>query len=86
MLEFICLQLIFDLHFDEQSGRDPTGLFALKSLLNSKQVKVDIRKNYYAANYFLDKVLDALLIEAAFDKFGEVEVAGCDSGFLPSEG
>ena len=47
-------QLIFDRFFG-QSSRD-SGLFALKNLLDAKQVVVETRKNHYATSNFLDKV------------------------------
>lgn len=38
----------------------------MKVILNAKQVVPNnIRKNYYAADLFLEKVLDAMLLEAA---------------------
>ncbi|XP_067948696.1 uncharacterized protein [Watersipora subatra] len=58
-------QLIFDLFYDETSGRDTGALHALRVILNAKQVPppAEIRKNYYATNLFLDKVLDSFLVE-----------------------
>ena len=65
------LQAIFDLFYDEVRGRDSPGLAAMKSFLKCNQVNAkEIRKNFYAADLFLDKVLDSILMEAAVTKFG----------------
>lgn len=57
---------------------------AMKTVLNSKQVKPkEIRKNYYAASLFLDKVLDALICEAAMAKIGDI---GEDADLDPVKG
>lgn len=78
---FFVFQVIFDLFYDEASARDSEGLAAMKILLNSKQVKPkEIRKNFYAADLFLDKVLDSLLLEAVYYKLG-VDVANPDIEF-----
>lgn len=62
------------MHFDERSGRDPTGIYALKTLLKSTQVKADTRRNYYAASHLLDKILDGMLVEAARHKLDTTDV------------
>ena len=60
---FCDLHLIFDLHWKELTVSDTEGLYALKTLLNCKQVKEkDIRKNYYAADHFSDKLTDGFLM------------------------
>ena len=64
--------MIFDLFYDDLGARDAEGLAAMRNVLNCKQVVKDTRKNFYAADLFLDKVLDALLMEAAYNKFGVV--------------
>ena len=72
--------MIFDRFFNEKSGRDLESLYAIKVALNSKQVNKDVRKDYYAASLFLDKVLDSYLILAAVD---QLEIGYEDSQHVP---
>ena len=58
-------QMIMNKFYDTESATDSDGLYAIKVILNSNQVKEDVRKNYYAASLFLDKVLDSYLLKAA---------------------
>lgn len=57
----------------------------MRTILNCKQVSKDIRKNYYAADLFLDKVLDALLSEVALQKFG-IEAVNSNANLPTEEG
>ena len=79
-------QVIFDRFYDERSGRDPEGLFALKKLLGANQVKPDIRKNYHAASHFLNKVLDSLLLVVLDDKLGHVDLEKKKADYNPDDG
>ena len=60
---------------DENITRDPEGLASMASVLNCKQVRKDVRKNYYAAEHFLDKVLDTFLVIAGKERLN----AGTDN-------
>ena len=76
--------MIFDRFYDEQSGRDAEGIYALKVLLNSKQVQKDVRKNFYAAEHFLDKVLDSYLLDLGAEAL-DVDV-GCEGELQDEKG
>lgn len=52
----------------DNSGLDPDSLHSMKTILNAKQVTKNVRNNYYAVSYFLDKVLESHLVLAA-DRF-----------------
>lgn len=81
-----CIQAIFDLFHDEVGARDPEGLAAMKVILNCKQINPkEIRKNYYAADLFLDKALDSILLEAGCERFG-VEATAQEADLEPTEG
>ena len=48
----------------------------MKVITNSKQVlPKDVKKSYYAADLFLNKVLDAILLEAGCRKLGIKDVS-----------
>ena len=57
-------QLIYNRFYDSESCKDCVGLSSLRVALGCKQINPkEIRRNYYAADLLLDKVLDSMLVE-----------------------
>ena len=80
------MQTIFERFYDEQSARDVSSLFSLKTILNSKQVHKDTKKDYWATSLFLDKVLDGHLLYAALRSLKLKSLDDRDREFTTDEG
>lgn len=68
------LQLIFDRFYSGSSACDKTSLFALRNLINWRDVVTEAEKKPAPCKRFLNLVLDAQLIAAGLDFFGMHDV------------
>lgn len=75
MILFLLLfQLIFDRFYSGSSACDKTSLFALRNLINWRDVVTDAEKKPAPCKRFLNLILDAQIISAGMDFFGMDDV------------
>ena len=63
-------QVIWHQLYDLGSCRDNRKLYAVRNLLDERNVTVDPHNNIYTCGEFVDRVLDAYLICGALEYFG----------------
>lgn len=69
-------QLIFSRYYSGSSACDKTSLFALRNLVNWRDVVTDAQQKPAPCKRFVDLILDADIIAAAMLFFGMVDVTG----------
>lgn len=75
MVQIIALfQLIFSRYYSGSSACDKTSLFALRNLVNWRDVVTDAQQKPAPCKRFMDLILDADIIAAALDFFGMADV------------
>lgn len=67
---FLFFQLIFSRYYSGSSASDKTSLFALRNLVNWRDVVSDAQHNSAPCKRFVNMVLDADIIAAALKFFG----------------